>query len=323
MVKRDNVWRALDRAHRNARTMHFDVGAARFVIFSDQHKGKRDGADDFHRAERAYNAALAHYFTAGYTLLALGDVEELWECRARDVIAAYRRTLELEAAFHNEGRYVRFFGNHDDQWEFAGSVSRHLGPLFPGLEVHEGLRLLFADAGASGGEIFLVHGHQGSSSSHRLRWISKPVVRYVWRPIQRLTGWRLNSPATSFKLRGETNRAMYEWAKEKGDVVLIAGHTHKPVFLPALRTSELEREMAGLERAADGPPCYFNSGCCCFDDGGCTGVEIADGKIRLVRWSDDEGRPQKRVIRSAPLADVLPPYRSSSPASARGQGDRT
>jgi UDP-2,3-diacylglucosamine pyrophosphatase LpxH len=271
--------------------MHIDAGSARFVIFSDQHKGKRDGADDFQRAEKAYNAALEYYFAAGYTLLALGDVEELWECRAREVIAAYRRTLELEAAFHHEGRYVRFFGNHDDQWESAGSVTKHLGPLFPNLEVREGLRLVLADAGASAGEIFLVHGHQGSSSSHRLRWISKPVVRYIWRPIQRLTGWRLNSPATSFKLRGETNRAMYEWAKHRGDVLLIAGHTHKPVF-PLV--------------TPNGPPCYFNSGCCCFDDGECTGIEIADGQIRLVRWPDDEGRPQKKVIRSVPLADVLP-----------------
>jgi len=319
MARQNNVWRALDRARRNAPTMPIDVGSARFVIFSDQHKGMRDGADDFQRAERAYNAALEYYFAAGYTLLALGDVEELWECRAPDVIAAYGRTLELEAAFHHEGRYVRFFGNHDDQWESAASVTRHLGPIFPNLEVQEGLRLVLAGPGVASAEIFLVHGHQGSSTD-RIRWIGKPVVRYIWRPIQRLTGWRLNSPATSFKLRGETNRAMYEWAKQRGDVVLIAGHTHKPVFLPALRRAELEQELAGLEPlAAAGPPCYFNSGCCCFDDGDCTGIEIADGEIKLVRWPGDDGRPQKKVIRSAPLADVLPAARRSSESS---QGDR-
>ena len=323
MAKKHDVWRALDRARRNAETMQIDPGSARLIVLSDQHKGMRDGADDFQRAERAYNAALAYYFAAGYTLFALGDVEELWECRARDVIAAYRPTLELEAAFHQEGRYVRFFGNHDDQWESPRSVARHLGPLFPNLEVREGLRLALAGDEAAG-EIFLVHGHQGSRGD-RIRWISKPVVRYIWRPIQRVTGWRLNSPATSFRLRGETNRAMYEWAKHRGDVLLIAGHTHKPVFLPALgrpdielewlRTSDQSEDSAG----ADGPPCYFNSGCCCFDNGDCTGIEIADGQIRLVRWPGDESQPRKKVIRSAPLADVLPAERRSSEFS---QGDR-
>jgi hypothetical protein len=32
------------------------------------------------------------------------------------------------------------------------------------------------------------------------------------------------------------------------------------------------------------PPCYFNTGCCSFPDGDITGLEIADGEIRLVRW---------------------------------------
>ncbi len=31
-------------------------------------------------------------------------------------------------------------------------------------------------------------------------------------------------------------------------------------------------------------PCYFNSGCCCFDDGDITGLEIENGLIRLVKW---------------------------------------
>jgi hypothetical protein len=35
---------------------------ARLVILSDQHKGNRDGADDFRVCESAYNAALAYYY---------------------------------------------------------------------------------------------------------------------------------------------------------------------------------------------------------------------------------------------------------------------
>ena len=36
-----------------------DLASLRYIIFSDQHKGARNGADDFLRCERAYNAALA------------------------------------------------------------------------------------------------------------------------------------------------------------------------------------------------------------------------------------------------------------------------
>ncbi|MFV1987927.1 MAG: metallophosphoesterase [Gemmatimonadota bacterium] len=329
MAKEHHVWRALDRARENAETMQIDAASARLVVLSDQHRGRRDGADDFLRAERAYNGALAYYLADGYTLLALGDVEELWECRARDVIAAYAHTLELEAAFHQEGRYVRFFGNHDDYWESPGRVKTELGPIFPGLVVHEGLRLSVTGVGRGASEIFLVHGHQGTGGSDQFRAISKFVVRHVWRPIQRLTGWRLNSPATSFKLRGETNQAMYGWAKERGDLLLIAGHTHKPVFLQTLRHTERAAATADLEwlheieeaeelGISGGRPCYFNTGCCSFDDGSCTGIEIADGEIRLVRWPGDEDRPQRKILRSAQLADVVPPGRSSRRTHRQG-----
>jgi hypothetical protein len=53
------------------------------------------------------------------------------------------------------------------------------------------------------------------------------------------------------------------------------------------------------------PPCYFNTGCCCFGDGDVTALEIADGEIRLVRWPDDEGRPRPRVLEHADLRAVL------------------
>ncbi len=31
-------------------------------------------------------------------------------------------------------------------------------------------------------------------------------------------------------------------------------------------------------------PSYFNTGCCCFSDGDITGIEIAEGMIRLIKW---------------------------------------
>ncbi|NNE69209.1 MAG: hypothetical protein HKN29_02470, partial [Rhodothermales bacterium] len=74
-----------------APSVSFDPGAGGLIIFSDQHKGARDGADDFRKAERAYNAALAYYLELGHTLVELGDVEELWEETPGVVIDRYPR----------------------------------------------------------------------------------------------------------------------------------------------------------------------------------------------------------------------------------------
>ena len=43
-------------------------------------------------------------------------------------------------------------------------------------------------------------------------------------------------------------------------------------------------------------PTYFNSGCCCFSDGDITGIEIADGYIRLIKWEIDGSSFVKIVL---------------------------
>jgi hypothetical protein len=48
-------------------------------------------------------------------------------------------------------------------------------------------------------------------------------------------------------------------------------------------------------------PTYFNSGCCCFDDGTITGIEIMDGFIRLIKWSLVEGKPKRMVAEEEEL----------------------
>src|SRR4051812_16490716 len=57
----------------------FEVNTGRFIVFSDQHKGAKDGADDFALAEPNYLAALNYYQDNGFHLISLGDAEELWE----------------------------------------------------------------------------------------------------------------------------------------------------------------------------------------------------------------------------------------------------
>lgn len=207
-----DIARGLDRAAANGHRGVLDLETAKCVILSDQHKGKRDGADDFLRCEAGYHAALGYYLEAGYQLWALGDVEELWECKPADVLRAYPRTQELEAEFHRLGRYSRFFGNHDDEWMEESAVRRWLGPVFGAIEVLESLVLTVRQRGKDLGTLVLLHGHQGTKSSDKNRKFSRWVVRTFWRRIQRLTGAKLSTPATSFALREKHDRAMHLWA---------------------------------------------------------------------------------------------------------------
>jgi hypothetical protein len=46
---------------------------------------------------------------------------------------------------------------------------------------------------------------------------------------------------------------------------------------------------------------YFNSGCCCFDDGDITGIEIADGCIRLIKWSIPKKECKRIVLEECKL----------------------
>jgi len=225
------------------------------VIFSDHHKGRRDGADDFWICERAYNAALGYYLERGHELFVLGDAEELWENDPKPVLEKYWRTLELEGEFHAHGRYTRFFGNHDLEWRRPDHVANCLQPLFDDVatqlgppaeprpvKVLEATKLILKRGGKKEGLIFLFHGHQGTPLSDYLAWASEPLVRHGWRRIQRRRGLPSTSPARNYNLREEHERAAAEWAKrprpprEEFQPIAIAGHTHRPVF--ADRTQE-------------------------------------------------------------------------------------
>ena len=288
------------------------------VVLSDHHKGMRDRADDFLGCEPAYCGALGHYLEQGYHLHVLGDAEELWENDPEPVLAAgtgYAEVLALEAEFHAAGRYDRYFGNHDDLWAHPDAVRKHLHGAFPGLRVHEGLKLRLTRPGRPDGMLFLVHGHQGSPDSDRRRWLARLFVRHVWRPIQRKSGYTGVTPSRDYALRATLSRSMSDWAlRHPAKPVLIAGHTHKPVFWdsapapppPPAGEGRAAREYdAAVKRNRRRTyqlktPCYFNSGCCCFGDGDITGLEIADGEMRLVRWG-----ARRTVLAARPLDEVL------------------
>jgi UDP-2,3-diacylglucosamine pyrophosphatase LpxH len=301
-----------------------ELADMRMILLSDLHKGQRDGADDFQQCEKAYLAALVYYWQQGFELLLLGDVEELWENWPEPVLRAYEAVLTQErefAAAAQPARYQRFVGNHDDLWYDARQVEQHLAPWLAGQPVIEALRILVHDQGEPLGELFLVHGHQGTLDSDRFGRLSALVVRYVWRPLQRLLNIKTSTPSNDFKLRQLHETAMYTYAAGRPGLVLVAGHTHHPVWeglslvqavqeqqrrgvQPPIDPAWLEEQRRGAVTLAGETPCYFNTGCCSYADRSITGIEIADGEIRLVRW-EVFAQPVRTAMFKASLRSVL------------------
>jgi GH24 family phage-related lysozyme (muramidase) len=123
---------------------------------------------------------------------------------------------------------------------------------------------------------------------------------------------------------------MYEWSSERKNTLLITGHTHQPVFKSmtqleilysdldqakknneTIKAAELEKKITKLHMRENNQPdfngyldTYFNSGCCCFNDGDITGIEIADGCIRLIKWSYHSKVSERQVLEESRLEDL-------------------
>jgi hypothetical protein len=318
------IGKGLSDAYRDAARRPIELADLRAVVFSDHHRGRGDGADDFRRCEAAYCAALGWYLEAGYELWLLGDVEELWENGPRQVLEHYDDVLELESKFG--ARVQRFYGNHDMAWRSPRFVTKWLGERAPATGVQEAVRVVLTEEGKELGTLFLVHGHQGTLDSGNLLVVpfSRFAVRVFWGTLQRLFGFASTSPATDNDLRSKHDSAMAAWADAHPErLVMVAGHTHHPVFAgtkppdlaadatarrteydEAVRTgvdvvaarAALELALAREIRDDHHRPVnlkrfsYFNTGCCSFGDGDVTGLEFAEGEVKLVRWLDDDGR---------------------------------
>ena len=293
----------------------FDAATGKFIIFSDQHKGAGDAADDFVGAQHNYTAALDWYYQQGFTFINLGDCEELWENKIEPVLQCYPTIMLQEVAFQTAGRYVKVFGNHDLLWFDKTAVTQFLAPLFTDkLQVYEGV-ILQTSIGGKPLQIFLTHGHQGDAISDSNAF-SKWFIGRIWVPVQRWLDFKVNTPAKDFTLRDRHNQIMYNWTEGRQSTILITGHTHKPVFesldhlqrlAKQLNTAqqqenttavasiekEIQKKQAEYGKDAAAPteiirPAYYNTGCCCFNDGDITGIEIENGMLRLVRWHTDK-----------------------------------
>ncbi len=312
---------------------YVDPAKQPIIIFSDQHKGARNGSDDFTFAETNYLAALDYYNCHNFYFVNLGDSEELWENTIAAVIKHNRKIFELEKKFIARNAYCKIIGNHDLFWKndllLAPVIIKNV--FGTPLKIFEAI-LLRVQLEKESIDIFCTHGHQGDAQSDGNAF-SKWFVSYIWGPLQILLEINTNTPSTNDQLKSIHNGMMYEWAKKQSGTVLITGHTHQPVFKSL---TSLERLYLKLEDAhekkdqetivkieAEIPrrkreydfvnhsfrnmnPSYFNTGCCCFEDGTITGIEIAEGFIRLIKWSYKQSIPVRTVLEEASLTKLAP-----------------
>ena len=306
-----------------------NTSTQKFIVFSDQHKGRKNNADDFMVCEKNYVAALHYYFNENFFFINLGDGEELWENNIFQVKKYNSASFEKEKLFQQQKRFVKIYGNHDLYWANDPTASLQLQSIYgEKVPIYEGC-ILTTSINQKPFQIYLTHGHQGDLQSDG-NWFSKFFVANVWGPMQGILDINPNTPAYNDQLKSLHNSLMYEWSSARQNILLITGHTHQAVFMSLTHLERLyvkladaqknkfdaaiksiEEEIKKAQPVNPTPPdlskiipSYFNSGCCCFDDGDITGIEIADGYIRLIKWHSKNNISEREVLEEITLSDL-------------------
>lgn len=245
---------------------------SRLVLMSDCHRGCGNWGDNFQANQHLFFAALSYYRDRGFCYIELGDGDELWENRHyKDIITTHSHAFWLMAELYRQNRFYMLYGNHDRKKEnrrflkeqchcyYCESECR-VRELFPDILAREGLVLKTSD----GHEILLLHGHQGDLLNDTFWRLTRFLVRYFWRRME-LAGFRdPTSAARNYRKKKKIEKRLADFATEEG-VLLITGHTHRPVF------------------PKPGEGMYFNDGSCvhprCI-----TALEIERERIALVKW---------------------------------------
>ena len=209
----------------------FDPRKDKYVIFSDQHIGMKE----FDENKELYLKALDYYYQRGFKLVVIGDSEELHRFGIKALKDKYRNDVYAqEFKFLQEGRYHRIFGNHDIDWRSPRTVERELGDILPNLRVVEGMKFKW-----NGNFIFLTHGHQGDFINDTLGKVGRWFLRWVAHPLGFSS---FTTPAKNYIKRRKDETEYYDWAKSK-KIILIAGHTHRPMFESLTKIDRIRMEI--------------------------------------------------------------------------------
>jgi len=269
-----HTFKRLSQVFNSSCELPFD-DSSKLIFMSDCHRGDGSWADNFDHNQNLSFVALSYYFNKGFTYVEIGDGDELWENRKfSEIQKMYSNIFELLHNYYVENRLYMIWGNHDivkknkkylekNLYYFYDEQKEKYEPLFQNIDTYEGLILKNSKMGK---EIFIVHGHQADFFNDTLWWLSRFLIRYVWRPLELYFGFKdQTSPAKNYKKKEKVERNIIKWINSNNKMV-IAGHTHRPMF-PKV-----------------GETLYFNTGSNvhprCI-----TGIEIENSEIMLIKWS--------------------------------------
>jgi len=267
----------------------------KIVMMSDCHRGDGSWADAFSKNQNICFAALNRYYNDNFTYIELGDGDELWDNKHMDsIVDNHKDIFRLLSKFYDAGRFFSLYGNHDMRKKneifvknnfssyFHSRLKKQI-PLFTDIKFHEGIVL---EHEVTKDKMFLVHGHQMDFKNYRIWKLSSALFRYLWKPLALFGIKDPTSTAKNYIEKEKVDRRLIRWIKNN-DQVLVAGHTHRPMF-PMPNDSK-----------------YFNVGSCvhprCI-----TALEIEKGDVVLVRWGiktkDDGTLYIRRDIIAGPTA---------------------
>jgi len=261
----------MDKIFRSAKVIKFDT-SSKFVIMSDCHRGDGSLGDNFFKNQDIYFHALKYYYKNNYTYIELGDGDELWECKKiDDIMETYSNVFWLMSKFYKKQKLYLLYGNHDRVKADKKYVKKNFCSffderkdkeisLFKDIEFHEALVL----RDTYDNKILLIHGHQYEFVNDKLWKMTRFFVRYLWRSVEMYGISDPTSTAKNYKKKKVIEKKFIDWIRKR-KVMVIAGHTHRPMF------------------AQVGETPYFNDGSCVHPR--CIiAIEISGGNIQLVKW---------------------------------------
>lgn len=267
----------IEKAYENAPIRKLTPGS-RYVFFSDCHRGYGGWNDNFAGNQNICFHALQYYYDNGYTYVEIGDGDELWENRSPErIIEINSHIFWMMRRFHRQNRLILLWGNHDHKKSRADYVKKHYSTFFNECSrkkeelfdekcFGEALRMQTRE----GYEVFAVHGHQGELLNDYLSPIAGFLVRFLWKPLEKWGVRDPTRPAYNYQCCERGEKRFRRFA-EKYHLLVVCGHTHRPVF------------------PVPGEGNYFNDGSMvhprCI-----TAIELSDSSLTLVKWSVCAGK---------------------------------
>ncbi|MCH5166745.1 MAG: metallophosphoesterase family protein [Erysipelotrichales bacterium] len=275
-----------------SRTINID-DKSKIVIMSDCHRGEGNSDDNFLRNEVIHMAALKYYLNQDYTYVELGDGDDLWEVKEYgNVVLEHLDVFKLLSEFHKKGKLIMIVGNHDNIKKDMNILEKYFyfydNPdtqeyyeLLNGLEIEDGLTFKY-----KGEDICLLHGHQVDLLNGPFWKLSRFLVRYVWRYLERTGIKDPTNAAKNYEAKKRIDKRLKKWSEENNKI-LIAGHTHRPIY---------PKVGSGL---------YFNDGSCIHPNG-VTCIEIENGNISLVKWVRSVDDNNNVIVTKSVIAGPTP-----------------